>query len=122
MKVILQRLPRQKPMREVLQIPKPSQLDDWAWYEKLEKEAINQREGAVRLSDWQAAREKEITERDYWREVRERNRELDRNGEAGRGSESPSPRQTRWPRRSKKPGIGTELGTPEWPRKEEVGK
>ncbi|ROV98986.1 hypothetical protein VSDG_03831 [Cytospora chrysosperma] len=122
MKVILQRLPRQKPMREVLQIPKPSQLDDWAWYEKLEKEAINQREGAVRLSDWQAAREKEITERDYWREVRERNRELDRNGEAGRGSESPSPRQTQWPRRSKKPGIGTGLGTPEWPRKEEVGK
>lgn len=118
MKVILQRLPRQKPMREVLQIPKPSQLDDWAWYEKLEKEAINQREGAVRLSDWQAAREKEITERDYWREVRKRNGELDRNGEAGRGSASPSPRQTRWPRRSKKPAIGTDLGTPEWPRKE----
>jgi hypothetical protein len=104
-------------MREILQIPKPSQLDDWAWYEKLEKEAIEQREGAVRLSDWQSAREKEITERDYWREVRERNRETARNSGAGGGSDTPGLRQTQWPHRNKKPGIGTDLGTPEWPKK-----
>lgn len=117
LKVVLERLPRQKPMREILQIPKPSQLDDWAWYEKLEKEAIEQREGAVRLSDWQAAREKEITERDYWREVRKRNRETARNSGAGGGSDTPGLRQTQWPHRNKKPGIGTDLGTPEWPKK-----
>lgn len=104
-------------MGEVLQTPKPSQLDDWAWYEKFEKEAIKQREGAVRLSDWQAARAKDITERDYWHKVRELKGEMVRNGEAGGGPGPPGLRQTQWPYRDKKPGIGTHLGTPEWPRK-----
>lgn len=108
-------------MREVLQIPKPSQLDDWAWYEKLEKEAIKQRGGAVRLSDWQTARGKEKAEQDYWRKVRDFKREMRRDSETGGSSDTPSPRQTQWPRRNQKLGNGTGVSAPEVVNEEEEG-
>ncbi|ROW12163.1 hypothetical protein VMCG_00306 [Cytospora schulzeri] len=121
LKVILERLPRQRPMREVLQVPKPSQLDDWVSYEKLEKESIKQREGAIKLLDWTTAREKERAERDYWRQLQVFRVDMRKNSEAGGGSDPPSPRQTQWPHRSKKPDIGSDLGTSEWPKGEEGG-
>lgn len=108
-------------MKEVLQIPKPSQLDDWAWYVKLEKEAIKQREGAVRLLDWQTMQAKERAERDYWRQLRNLKQELRRNSEVEGSVNPPSPRQTQWPHRGRKPDIGTDLGTSHWPEGEEEG-
>lgn len=89
LKVVLQRLPGQKPMREVLETPKPSQLDDWALYEKLEEEAIKQREGAMIFTEWAAAREKERAERDYWRLAQGLQKEISRSSDTG-GSDVPS--------------------------------
>ncbi|KUI54443.1 hypothetical protein VP1G_01721 [Cytospora mali] len=83
LRVVLERLPRQKPMKEVLRVPKPSQLDDWTLYEQLEKERIEQREGAVRFMDWETAREKEKSEREFWRHVRELQNEMRQNSKAG---------------------------------------
>ncbi|ROW14421.1 hypothetical protein VPNG_04000 [Cytospora leucostoma] len=89
LKVVLQRLPGQKPMREVLEVPKPSQLDDWALYEKLEEEAIKQREGAMKLTSWTTAREKERAEREHWRLTQDLQNEMRRSSETG-GSDVPS--------------------------------
>lgn len=57
-------------MDEILHIPKPSQLDDWSLYEKLERERIKQTEGDARLTEWMIRRDKERIERGHWRRSR----------------------------------------------------
>lgn len=70
MRLILDRLPGQTPIDEILHIPRPSQLDDWSLYEKLERERIKQTEGEARLTDWIIKRDKERIERGHWRRSR----------------------------------------------------
>lgn len=70
MRLILERKPGQRPMDQVLHIPRPSQLDDWSLYEKFEKERIKQTEGDARLTEWMIRRDKEKIERDHWRRSR----------------------------------------------------
>lgn len=58
-------------MSQILRIPKPSQLDDWHLYEKLEKERIKQTQGEVKFVDWAIAKDQERIERDHWRRSRD---------------------------------------------------
>lgn len=71
LRLTLERLPRQRSMDEILLIPKPSQLDDWLLYEKLERERIRQTQGPVKLDNWTIARDVERLERDHWRRSRD---------------------------------------------------
>jgi hypothetical protein len=70
MRIVLDRLPGQTPMDEILHIPRPSQLDDWSLYEKLERERIKQTEGEAILTEWIIRRDVERVERDHWRRSR----------------------------------------------------
>lgn len=70
MRLILERVPGQTSINEILHIPRPSQLDDWSLYEKLERERIKQTEGEARLTEWVIARDKERIERGHWRRSR----------------------------------------------------
>lgn len=106
-----------------MQIPKPSQLDDWNLYEQLERDKIRQTEGKVKFDDWTSTRKTEKIERDHWRRSREFKigiRDLDK---AGTGS-------SRWwfaggggqpqPQRRRLSDIDTDLLPPtEVPEEEE---
>lgn len=70
MRLTLERVVGQTPIDEILHIPRPSQLDDWRLYEKLEKGRIKQTEGDARLTDWIIRRDKERIERAHWRRSR----------------------------------------------------
>lgn len=70
MRLILERLPGQTPIDEILHIPRPSQLDDWSLYEKLEREQIKQTQGDARLTEWIIRRDKERIERGHWHRSR----------------------------------------------------
>ncbi len=67
----LERLGNQKPLERLRQIPKPSQLDDWRFYVKLEAEKIKQKDGDAVYMKWALTRETEKKERDYWRRAQE---------------------------------------------------
>lgn len=70
MRLTLERVPGQTPMDEILHIPRPSQLDEWGLYEKLERERIKQTEGDARLTEWIIRRDEERIERGHWRRSR----------------------------------------------------
>ena len=80
MRLILERMPGQTPMDDILHIPRPSQLDDWSLYEKLEKERIKRTEGEATLTEWIMRRDKERIERGHWRRSRAFRSELRLNG------------------------------------------
>lgn len=71
MRLGLERFPNQKPMSEILTIPKPSQLDEWDLYEQLERSRVRKTEGKAKFDDWTAGRSVERTERNQWRRSRE---------------------------------------------------
>lgn len=71
LRLTLERFPNQKPMNDILNIPKPSQLDDWNLYEKLERTRIRKTEGQAKFDDWTAGRSVERLERNQWRRSRE---------------------------------------------------
>lgn len=70
MRLTLQRVAGQTPIDEISHIPRPSQLDDWRLYEKLERERIKQTEGDARLTDWIIRRDEERIKRAHWRRSR----------------------------------------------------
>ncbi|POS73559.1 hypothetical protein DHEL01_v208052 [Diaporthe helianthi] len=80
MRLILERVPGQKSIDEILHIPRPSQLDDWNLYEKLERERIKQTEGEARLTELIIRRDKERIERSHWRRSRAFRSEMRLNG------------------------------------------
>lgn len=45
MVLTLERVPGQRPLREIVSVPQPSQLDGWQLFEKYEGEMIRQRRG-----------------------------------------------------------------------------
>lgn len=90
LRLTLERLPGQKPMDQIIQIPRPSQLDDWHLYEQLERDQIRQTQGRVKFDNWTIARDVERIERDQWRRnrgFRNSTRDRDRD-EAGGGHHS----------------------------------
>lgn len=51
-------------MHELMPIPRPSQLDDWQAFEKLEAEMVRCQIGEVRFMEWKAARLQEMVEQE----------------------------------------------------------
>ncbi|KAK7918279.1 Peptidyl-prolyl cis-trans isomerase pin4 [Apiospora marii] len=66
----LQRVLEQRPMDELKRIPKPSQLDDWALYQKLEGNEMK-RIGNAKYMEWNIQMEEERLDRESWRRDRE---------------------------------------------------
>jgi hypothetical protein len=54
-------------MERLKRIPKPSQLDEWKFYEKLEAENIEKASGPAGYLDWSKAQDAEAKERNAWR-------------------------------------------------------
>ncbi len=61
-------MPEQKKSQEEIEdIPRPSQLDDWALYEKLEGDQIKLLKGETTYLGWKLRRQEEKIDRDEWR-------------------------------------------------------
>lgn len=86
LRLTLERVPGQRPMEEIIDIPKPSQLDEWSLYEQLERDRIRQTQGQVKFDSWTMGRNIERIERDQWRRSREFRISM-REKEEGKGKE-----------------------------------
>jgi hypothetical protein len=71
LELTLERVPSQTPLREIENIPRPSQMDDWGIFEKLEAELIKQKEGHQGFLEWKMRNEEEKVDREHWRRARE---------------------------------------------------
>lgn len=71
LRLTLERLSNQNPMDNIIDIPKPSQLDDWKLYEELESTQVRATEGKAKFDDWIAGRSVERIERTQWRHSRD---------------------------------------------------
>ena len=71
LELTLERVSDQKPMDILRRIPRPSQLDDWNLYEKLEGDKIRLTGGDARFMEWSLEREEEGLDREQWRRDRE---------------------------------------------------
>ena len=63
---MLERLASQRPLHEVLQLPKPSQLDDWDLYKKIMNEDYRQREGEVAFGKQRDIEEEEQSDKEQF--------------------------------------------------------
>lgn len=63
---MLERASNQRPLHEVLQLPKPSQLDDWDLYKKMMNEDYRMREGDVAFSKWREHEEEQQTDKEQF--------------------------------------------------------
>ncbi|KAL7626316.1 hypothetical protein AAE478_003088 [Parahypoxylon ruwenzoriense] len=61
---------KNKSLEEMAQIPRPSQLDDWALYEKLEGDKIKLLQGDSSYLEWKLRRQEEKIDREEWRRAR----------------------------------------------------
>lgn len=67
----LERVPDQKKSpEEIKRIPRPSQLDDWNLYEKLEGDKIKLLQGETSYLEWKLRRQEEKLDREDWRRAR----------------------------------------------------
>ncbi|KAK3356924.1 PUA-like domain-containing protein [Lasiosphaeria hispida] len=71
LELVLERAEGQLPMDDVMNIPMPSQLDDWRLFEKLEAENIRQTTGEQEALEWRMRNEEDRREREEWQRVRE---------------------------------------------------
>ncbi|KAI5928556.1 hypothetical protein F4810DRAFT_705495 [Camillea tinctor] len=67
LELTLERVAGQKSFEEVKMIPKPSQLDDWNLYEKLEGDKIKLLRGETSYLEWKLQRQEEKIDREDWR-------------------------------------------------------
>ncbi|KAI0887355.1 uncharacterized protein GGS22DRAFT_186187 [Annulohypoxylon maeteangense] len=71
LELTLERAPNQKKtLEEIRKIPRPSQLDDWNLYEKLEGDKIKLLQGESSYLEWKLRRQEENIEREDWRRAR----------------------------------------------------
>jgi hypothetical protein len=70
MQLTLERIPGQKPLGSVRGIPKPSQLDDWAIFGKIEEEIVKKYVGLNMLLEYKVRREVERIDRENWRRAK----------------------------------------------------
>ncbi|KAK4180033.1 hypothetical protein QBC36DRAFT_49776 [Triangularia setosa] len=63
----LERISGQTPMREVLKVPRPSQMDEWNLFEKLEADKVRQTAGEAAAYAWKLQREEARVEREMWK-------------------------------------------------------
>ncbi|KAI1096396.1 PUA-like domain-containing protein [Rostrohypoxylon terebratum] len=67
LELTLERIPNQKSLEEIGKIPRPSQLDDWNLYEKLEGDKVKLIQGEATYLEWKLRRQEENIEREDWR-------------------------------------------------------
>lgn len=67
LELVLERLKDQNSMDFLKRFPKPSQLDDWRLYEKLEGDKIKLLEGDAKYIEWSVQREEERLDREAYR-------------------------------------------------------
>ena len=70
LELTLERVAGQKPIKEVAQIPRPSQLDDWHLFEKLEGDKIKRARGDAGFLEWKLRRKHEKEDREEWKRSR----------------------------------------------------
>ncbi|KAI0114844.1 hypothetical protein F4814DRAFT_448681 [Daldinia grandis] len=71
LELTLEHVPNQKVSLEDIEgIPRPSQLDDWNLYEKLEGDKIKLLQGETSYLEWKLRRQEEKIDRDDWRRAR----------------------------------------------------
>ncbi|KAI0546207.1 hypothetical protein F4679DRAFT_575572 [Xylaria curta] len=70
LELTLERAADQRPFTEIRKIPKPSQLDDWALYEKLEGDKIKLLQGESSYLEWKLKLEEERIDREDWQRMR----------------------------------------------------
>jgi hypothetical protein len=58
-------------MKEVVQAPTPSEMDEWRLYEMYETELLRQRLGSTVFMDWYQQKAAKQFERDHWRRMNE---------------------------------------------------
>ncbi|KAL2213472.1 hypothetical protein CC79DRAFT_1362287 [Sarocladium strictum] len=62
---------KQPHMKEVVQAPTPSEMDEWRLYEMYETELLRQRLGSTVFMDWYQQKAAKQFERDHWRRMNE---------------------------------------------------
>ncbi|KAI1340588.1 hypothetical protein F5Y15DRAFT_379175 [Xylariaceae sp. FL0016] len=70
LELTLERVTEQKSFEELRKVPKPSQLDDWNLYEKLEGDKIRLLQGETSYLEWKLKRQEEKIDREDWRRSR----------------------------------------------------
>ncbi|KAI0866752.1 hypothetical protein F4860DRAFT_1557 [Xylaria cubensis] len=70
LELTLERAADQRPFDEIHKVPKPSQLDDWALYEKLEGDKVRLLQGESNYLEWRLKREEERIDREDWHRIR----------------------------------------------------
>lgn len=67
MVLLLERVKGQRPIQDVVQVPQPSQLDDWNLYEKHEGEMTKQTSGDRGFLDWKMEKAREKLDLEQWK-------------------------------------------------------
>ncbi|KAI0446037.1 hypothetical protein F4803DRAFT_505397 [Xylaria telfairii] len=70
LELTLERAPDQPPFQDICKVPKPSQLDDWALYEKLEGDKVRSLQGESCYLEWTLKRQEEKVDREDWQRAR----------------------------------------------------
>ncbi|KAI8625279.1 PUA-like domain-containing protein [Xylariaceae sp. FL1651] len=70
LELTLERITDQRPFEDVHKIPKPSQLDDWTLYEKLEGDKVRLLQGETCYLEWKLKGQEEKIDREEWRRAR----------------------------------------------------
>ncbi|KAI0420028.1 PUA-like domain-containing protein [Xylaria grammica] len=66
LELTLERATDQRPFESICNVPKPSQLDDWALYEKLEGDKVKLLQGEASYLEWKLKRQEEKVDREEW--------------------------------------------------------
>lgn len=56
-------------MEDLVQIPLPSQMDDWLMFEKYEGEMIKKRQGNEAFTEWKVEKAQEKVDHSQWERV-----------------------------------------------------
>ncbi|KAI0455645.1 PUA-like domain-containing protein [Xylaria acuta] len=70
LELTLERAADQRPFEDIFKVPKPSQLDDWALYEKLEGDKVRLVQGESSYLEWKLKRQEESVDREDWQRAR----------------------------------------------------
>ncbi|TGJ80090.1 hypothetical protein E0Z10_g8663 [Xylaria hypoxylon] len=70
LELTLERATDQRSFEDICKVPKPSQLDDWALYEKLEGDKVKLLQGESSYLEWKLERQEERVDREEWQRAR----------------------------------------------------
>ncbi|KAI0200737.1 hypothetical protein F4808DRAFT_427744 [Astrocystis sublimbata] len=66
LELTLERAAGQRSFEDVRKVPKPSQLDDWSLYEKLEGDKVKLLQGELSYLEWKLKQQEEKADREAW--------------------------------------------------------